>query len=164
MSAKMSRKRARRRASRLCASRLRPAARIRPPSVPKPPLGLPDRPRRAPRSAAALANAAIPRRHVRLKTRLFVVFEGCFFIFLGGAWRCLHTTRRSHATPPRRHLGLAPLEGPGWSHPEKRRFSAVLSSVRPLFGCKDFRWGNHITPSHHAHTHSLLDPRLGAQH
>ena len=27
--------------------------------------------------------------------------------------RCLHITRRSHATPPRRHLGWAPLEGPG---------------------------------------------------
>ena len=67
----MSRKRARRRASRLCASRLRPAARIRPPSVPKPPLGLPDRPRRASRSAAAPANAAIPQRHVWLEAVVF---------------------------------------------------------------------------------------------
>ena len=53
-------------AERLCAARLRPAAGIRPPSVLKPPLGLPDQPRRAPRLAAAPANAAIARRHVRL--------------------------------------------------------------------------------------------------
>jgi len=52
-----------------------------------------------------------------------------FFIFLGGVGRCLHTTRRSHATPPRRHLGWAPLEGPGRSYPEKRRCSAVLSAM-----------------------------------
>ena len=44
---------------------------IRPPSVLKSPLGLPDQPRRAPRLAAAPANAAIPRRHVRLKSALF---------------------------------------------------------------------------------------------
>ena len=52
-----------------------------------------------------------------------------FFIFLGGVGRCLHTTRRSHATPPRRHLGWDSLEGPGRSYPEKRRFSAVLSAI-----------------------------------
>ena len=56
---------------RLCAAGLRPAAGIRPPSAPKPPLGLPDQPRRAPRLAAAPANAAIARRHVRLKSALF---------------------------------------------------------------------------------------------
>ena len=67
----MSRKRGCGRASWLCASQLRPAARIRPPSVPKPPLGLSDRPRRASRPAAAPANAAIARRHVRLKSALF---------------------------------------------------------------------------------------------
>ena len=52
-----------------------------------------------------------------------------FLFFLGGVGRCLHTTRRSHATPPRRHLGWDSLEGPGRSYPEKRRFSAVLSAI-----------------------------------
>ena len=102
----MSRKWARRRASRLCAARLRLAGVIRPPSVLKPPLGLPDWPRRASRSAAAPMNAATARRHVRLTT---VGFDRGEADVLRANQHSRASLRRTQGPQPPTILAMGPL-------------------------------------------------------
>ena len=104
----------------MCAAGLRPAAGIRPPSVPKPPLGLPDQPRRAPRSAAAPANAAIPRRHFMLKTALFRRALGAS----GGRRLALPACSGSAAGPAGRKETI-------WVHPARGELVGAVRRRQP---------------------------------